>query len=106
MFAGATGPLVAVFLNKLFDGHRRLVATHGATMTVQHGLKILAFGLVGFAFWKWVPLVALMIASGYLGTRAGTFMMNKLPEKTLKLMFKITLTVVAIDLMQKGLDLI
>lgn len=103
MFAGATGPLVAVFLNKLFDRHRVLVATHGATMTMQHGLKIIAFGLVGFAFWQWVPLVALMIASGYLGTRAGTALMNRLPETTLSLMFKVTLTIVAIDLVRRGL---
>lgn len=57
MFAGATGPLVAVFLNNMFDTHRRMVATHAATMTAQHGVKILAFGLAGFAFWEWVPLV-------------------------------------------------
>ncbi len=106
MFAGATGPLVAVFLNKLFDSHRQLVATHGTTMTVQHGLKILAFGLVGFAFWEWVPLVAAMIISGYLGTKAGTAIMNRLPEKSLKLLFKITLTLVAFDLLRRGFKLI
>ena len=65
--------LVAVFLNKLFDGHRRLVATHGATMTVQHGLKILAFGLVGFAFWKWVPLVALMTCAALVTAQEDPF---------------------------------
>lgn len=105
MFAGATGPLVAVFLNKLFSEHRQLVATHGATMVAQHGLKIVAFGLVGFAFLEWLPMVALMVISGYLGTRAGTSVMNKLPEKTLKLLFKVTLSVVALDLLRRGLGL-
>jgi len=105
MFAGATGPLVAVFLNKLFNEHRQLVATHGTTMTVQHALKILAFGVVGFAFGQWLPLVVAMIVSGYLGTKAGTLLMNKLPEKRLKQLFKITLTMVAIDLIRRGFSL-
>lgn len=104
MFAGATGPLVAVFLNKLFTEHRALVATHGITMTAQHGVKILAFGAVGFAFSTWVPLVAMMIASGYLGTLAGTRLMNALPEEKLKLAFKLTLTLTALDLVRRGID--
>lgn len=103
MFAGATGPLVAVFLNKLFDTHRPLVATHGTTMTVQHGLKIMAFAAVGFAFKPWLPLVTMMIVSGYAGTRAGTAAMDLLPEKTLKQIFRITLTLVALDLLRRGL---
>lgn len=105
MFAGATGPLVAVFLNKLFAEHRQLVATHGTTMTVQHALKIIAFGAFGFAFAQWMPLVAMMISSGFLGTKAGTLLMNRLPEKQLKQLFKWALTLVAIDLIRRGLDL-
>ena len=102
MFAGATGPLVAVFLNRLFVEHRRLVATHGATMTAQHALKIVAFGLFGFVFGQWLPLIAAMILSGYLGTRAGTLVMNRLPERQLKQIFKWTLTLVAVDLVRRG----
>jgi len=102
MFAGATGPIVAVFLNTVFDEHRKLVATHAITMTVQHGLKVIAFGLVGFAFWEWVVLVAAMIGSGYAGTHAGTKLMNKLPEKNLKMLFKFVLTLVALDLLRRG----
>ena len=102
MFVGATGPLVAVFLNKLFDEHRQFVATHGMAMTVQHGFKIVAFGLFGVAFWQWVPLVLAMAVSGYLGTLAGTAIMNRLPEVTLKLLFKIILTLVSLDLVRRG----
>ena len=100
MFVGATGPLVAVFMSKLFNEHRTMVATHGATMTVQHSLKVFAFGFAGFAFWQWLPLVGLIVISGFIGTKAGTFAMNKLPEKKLKLGFKIVMTLVAIDLLR------
>ncbi len=100
MFAGATGPLVAVFMSKLFDEHRKMVATHGATMTVQHSLKVLAFGFAGFTFWEWLPVVALIVLSGFVGTKAGTFAMNKLPEEKLKICFRIVMTLVALDLLR------
>ena len=104
MFAGATGPLVAVFLKSLFDQHRRLVATHAATMVAQHGIKVVAFGFAGFAFYQWLPLVIGMAASGFLGVNAGTSLMNRLPEKTLQTIFKITLTLVSLDLLRRGLQ--
>jgi len=100
MFAGATGPLVAVFLNSLFTEHRKMVATHGMTMTVQHFLKVLAFGFAGFAFWEWVPIVLMIVASGFLGTKAGTLILNKLPENRLKQAFKVVMTLVAFDLLR------
>ena len=103
MFAGATGPLVAVFLNNLFTEHKKIVATHGITMTIQHGFKLLVFGLAGFAFLEWVPFVCAMVLSGYLGTRVGTFFLNRLPERALKLVFKAVLTVAAIDLLRRGM---
>lgn len=105
MFAGATGPLVAVFLNKLFTEHRKLVATHSITMTAQHGAKVIAFGAVGFAFSQWLPIIALMVLSGYLGTLAGTRLMNTIPEAMLKIAFKTILTLTALDLVRRGLDL-
>lgn len=102
MFAGATGPLVAVFLSKLFDDHKTTVATHGATMMVQHGLKVIAFILVGFAFTDWLLLMVSMVFSGFIGVKTGTMLHNQMPEKQLKLMFRIILTVVAIDLIRRG----
>ena len=51
MIVGATGPLMSVILAQILANDRKaLVATHAAAMTVQHGLKIVVFGLAGFAF--------------------------------------------------------
>ncbi len=100
MFVGATGPLVAVFLNKLFASHKQMVATHGMTMTVQHLLKVIAFGFVGFAFWEWVPLVLLIVVSGFMGTKFGTTLLERIDENKLKLGFKVFITCVALDLLR------
>lgn len=100
LFVGATGPLVAVFLSKFFESHKEMVATHGMTMTVQHLLKIVAFGFVGFAFWQWLPLVLLIVFSGFLGTKFGSSLLGKISEDKLKLGFKLVITLVALDLLR------
>jgi uncharacterized membrane protein YfcA len=100
MFAGATGPLVAVFLNRVFTEHKQMVATHGMTMSVQHALKVAAFTFAGFAFMEWMPLVMIIIASGYAGTRAGSHLLEQLPEAKLKLFFKGVMTLVALDMLR------
>lgn len=104
MFVGATGPLMSPILARILpDDRKALVATHGAAMTVQHGLKIVVFALAGFAFWQWLPLIALMVASGFLGTVFGTSWLDRLPEATFRKWFRIAITVLALDLLRRGL---
>ncbi len=104
MFVGATGPLMSVILAQILSNDRKaLVATHAAAMTVQHGLKILVFGLAGFAFWDWLPLILAMIGSGFLGTVYGTRLLDRLPEESFRRWFKIGVSVLALDLFRQGL---
>lgn len=104
MIVGATGPLVSVLFAQFFANDRKaLVATHAAGMTAQHGLKIIVFGLAGFAFWEWLPLIAAMVFSGYLGTVYGTRLLERMPEKSFRRWFKIAITVLALDLVRRGI---
>ena len=104
MFVGATGPLLSAFFAQLMlDDRKALVATHAAGMTVQHFLKVVVFGLAGFAFAAWAPLVAVMIASGYLGTVHGSAWLEKLPEETFRRWFKVGITLLALDMIRRGL---
>lgn len=104
MFVGATGPLLSAFFAQIIPEDRKaLVATHAAGMTVQHFLKIVVFGLAGFAFAQWLPLVAAMIASGYLGTVHGSRWLESLPEETFRRWFRIGLTLLAADMIRRGL---
>lgn len=104
MFVGATGPLMSVILAQILANDRKaLVATHAAAMTVQHGLKIVVFGLAGFAFWDWLPLILAMIGSGFLGTIYGTRLLDRLPEESFRRWFKIGVSVLALDLLRQGI---
>ncbi len=98
MFVGATGPLVAAFWRVEALGRQGVVATHGAWMTVQHTLKVIAFGWLGFAFQDWLPVIVAMVAAGYLGTMAGKKILARLPEALFARLFKWTLTILALRL--------
>ncbi len=98
MFVGGTGPFVAAFISPDRFGKEPTVATHGACMTVQHGLKVAVFGLFGFAFGPWLVLLAAMIAGGFLGTLAGRAVLLKLPERAFTIVFRTVLTLLALRL--------
>lgn len=99
MFVGATGPFVASFITPDRLERHAVVATHAACMTVQHSLKVVAFGFLGFAFLPWVPLLAAMIGAGFIGTMLGRRLLDRLPHAMFKRIFKAILTVLALRLL-------
>ncbi len=103
MFVGATGPLLAPFTVASSDKRQEVVASHGALMTIQHGLKCIVFGLLGFAFGPYIPLLAAMLAAGFVGSFFGKMALNKLPEKAFRQIFKWGITLIAIRLLYKGI---
>ncbi len=99
MFVGATGPLVAPFAAAASDQRQQVVATHAALMTIQHGLKVIAFGVVGFAFGPYLPLLAGLLACGFAGTYVGRRVLHRLPERAFRIGLKAILTAIALRLL-------
>jgi len=102
MFVGATGPFVQALLLPLKLEKRQLIATHAACTTIQHLLKVFAFGALGFSFSDWLPLIGAMIVSGFAGTMLGTKLLERLPERWFAIAIKAILTVVGIDLLRRA----
>jgi uncharacterized membrane protein YfcA len=103
MFLGATGPLVAAFWNTARMGRQAVIATHGAVMTILHGLKVVTFALLGFSFAEWIPFLVAMVAAGQLGTFTGKHALANLPEEIFITVFKWALTLLALRLGYSGL---
>ena len=99
LFVGGTGPLVSAFLSPEHLGRKKLVATHAICMTVQHGLKGVIFGFLGFQFLPWLPALLVMILSGFLGTLTGRRILHRLPEKLFTQLFRAILTVLGVRLL-------
>jgi uncharacterized membrane protein YfcA len=105
MFVGATGPFVNAVLLSLGFQKKQLIATHAMCMTAQHALKAIAFGVIGFSFQDWMPLIAAMIASGFAGTLLGSRILDRMPEKTFAVILKALLTLIALDLLRKAMGI-
>ncbi len=99
MFVGATGPLVAPFVAASSNERREVVATHAMLMTLQHLLKLLTFGFLGFAFQAWLALLAGLLLCGFAGTWVGMQGLNKLPEQAFRVGLKVVLTIIALRLL-------
>ena len=99
MFVGATGPMLAAFLSPVRFQRHNVVATHATCMTLQHSLKAVAFGFLGFNYWPWLVLLAAMIGSGFVGTIIGRQVLNNLPEQVFQRGFQIILTLLALRLL-------
>ncbi len=102
MFFGGTGPFVASFVRAQNFDRMGFVATHATLMTLQHLLKTIAFGLLGFAFSQWFGLIALLIAFGFAGTIVGKQLLARIDERRFKIALNTILAVLALRLIYAG----
>lgn len=102
MFFGATGPFVASYVRALGLTRQGTVSTHATFMTFQHLLKVVAFGLFGFAFGPWLGLIGAMLLAGFAGTWVGEKVLNRLPEKVFRNALTAILVVAALQLVYQG----
>jgi uncharacterized protein len=99
MFVGATATILAPFVVGVSPDRRHYVATQGALMIMVHGLKAVAFGLLGFAFGPYLPLLAAMVAAGFAGTWVGSRLLDHMPERLFRTIFRVVLIVLAVRLL-------
>lgn len=102
MFFGATGVFVANFSKSLALPRQAHVATHATLMTAQHLLKVLAFGVLGFAFGPWVLFIAAMILAGFLGTLLGRKMLDRMSDRGFKRALDVVLVLISLRLIWAG----
>jgi len=98
VFVSATGTLLAPFIGASTPDRRVHVATMGALMSTSHLAKVAAFGFIGFAIGRYVPLMAAMIATGAIGNWIGEAALNRTSEQRFRLMLQLVLTALALRL--------
>ncbi len=99
MFVGGTGPLVAPLVNAACKERQQVVSTHAVLMTFQHSFKIIIFGILGFAFGPYIPLLVGLIGFGVCGTLVGKQVLDRLPERAFRIGLQTILTLLALRLL-------
>ncbi|MFP8966214.1 sulfite exporter TauE/SafE family protein [Pokkaliibacter sp. CJK22405] len=100
---GATGPLVAAFIQKRYLERQVAVATFSSAMVLQHLSKGVGFELGGFSLQAWLPLIMAMIAAGALGTWMGLRLLLKMNNERFQFLFRAAITLLALRLLWQGI---
>jgi uncharacterized membrane protein YfcA len=103
---GATGPFIAPFFLGIGLTRFELIGTKAACQALTHLSKMLVFGILGFAFVAYLPLIAGMVLCVILGTALGTRVLHHVGDERFIQLYRITLTLVAIRLVWSGLPAI
>lgn len=99
MFVGATGPFVAAFLRTGISDRMTFIAVHSACMSIQHIFKLVVFGVLGFGFGPYVPLVSVMVLGSFLGSYLGRHVLVRLGDVGFQKYLRILLTIAALRLL-------
>jgi uncharacterized membrane protein YfcA len=98
MFVSATGTLLAPLVASSSPNRHAQVATFGALMMFVHIAKLVAFGFLGFALARYLPLMAAMVATGAVGNWLGERALDRLGEHGFQFIFRGILTVLGLRL--------
>lgn len=106
LFIGVAGPLNMPFLLREDLGRDRTVITHSVQMTFMHLMKVITFGLLGFAFAPYWQLVIGMTAGAILGSWVGTKVRAYVPENVFRHGVRILITVLALRMLLQGVGVL
>ena len=104
MFFGATGNFIAAMVKSMNLNPVPHVATHSLMMTVQHFVKVLIFGLIGFQFGPYMFLIIGMLISGFIGTIIGSQFLTKTGGQYFKPVLNAVLILAAARLIWAGVE--
>src|ERR1041384_964495 len=99
VFVSATGTMLAPFIAASTPDRRVHVATKGALMMTSHLAKVAAFGFIGFAIGRYVPLMVAMIATGAVGNWVGEIGRASCRERHFRLVLQLALTILGLRLL-------
>ena len=67
-------------------------------MALQHSLKLLMFGVLGFAFLPYAFLLSMMLISGMIGTSIGRHLLRRIDEDLFRRILNVILGLLALRL--------
>ncbi len=96
---GATGVLAGPFFLGLGLSRQALIGSQALTQMAGHLVKILLFGLVGFAYREHAVLLAALCLASLAGARVGTSLLDRVTEGQFGWLYRGVLTLLAVQLL-------
>ncbi|MEL6892855.1 MAG: sulfite exporter TauE/SafE family protein [Actinomycetota bacterium] len=96
---GASGPVTSPFFRAVTATHVAFVATAAVTQVLAHTAKLIAFTAEGWRIGDHLGVIAIGVAGVVVGSRIGTHLVGRMPERTLATLFQVVLTALALRLL-------
>ncbi len=103
MLSGTTGPLAQSTLVRKGLERDEIVATSAVFMSISHLIKLALFGVIGFSFAEYWPVMLAMIAAVIAGTWVGTRLRHRVPNEHFRVAIKWLLTLLAVRIVLQTL---
>jgi uncharacterized membrane protein YfcA len=98
VLVGAVGMLVAPFFLPLGLSRQSVIGTQACMQSLGHLVKIVLFGLAGFALAEHALLLLLLAPLVIAGTWAGSLLLDRVPERVFVVLYRSVLTLLALRL--------
>jgi len=96
IFFGSIGPLIARFFLRSDISKEELVATKAACQAVGHLMRIPLFIIIGINILQYGQVLVYLGFMVVIGTLLGKRMLHQIPEPLFRIIFKVTLTIIAL----------
>ena len=96
IFFGASGPFTSTFYIRQGILKEALIATKATCALMDHTLKISLFGLIGINVLAYGNVIVILVLAVIPGIYVGKRLLNKISDKTFKIVFKVLLGTLAI----------
>lgn len=103
---GATGPLVMSVMPKTSWERHMVVGTHGMAMTIQHGIKVIAFASLDVSLIAYWPMLLGIGIATIAGNLFGAKLLTHVPEHRFTTLLDWLLTALALRLCWQGLSVL
>jgi len=99
VIVGATGMLVAPFFLPLGLPRQSVIGTQACMQSIGHLVKLVLFGLAGFALAEHAALLGVLAPLVIAGTWVGSRLLDRVPERAFVVLFRSVLTLLALRLL-------
>jgi len=98
LFVASVGLISQPVLIKQGLAKNRVIVTHAMQMSVLHGLKVFVFVVAGFPFLRYWNVMLVMVVASAVGSYAGGFFRDGIPERIGGMALKAGITFFAVKM--------
>ena len=102
MFVGGMGAAVGAAVESRGEVHSTVLATQSAALVFQYGMRLAVFGLLGFTYSEYLPLIVSLTLASIAGTLLGGQLLLTIDPDRARRIFRWVVTAIAASMIVRS----